>query len=293
MSAKKSENGHRGKMGVVPLASHPEYKPQLEKLAALRAEMDQLRKTINEKRGSAPSSSDPPNIGQRQRQALRAAELPKLCDRQDAIDEEIHILEESMAHLQARLSREQEPVLMPAYRAVQRRILEAIVDLAQANELERAFFAELDALGYSLPQMIRNGVALVGVASDYQSLAAELVREAIAGGTITPKDPLVQSVAALTGRELFLPGNRERFEREQREEAARREKHRAEPREGQPRRRLWGGEAPATPAAAKNGKHPARRNPTPEEILGERVHGDMLEELESVFSLTEAPAGRA
>jgi hypothetical protein len=280
-------DGKTGLSKVIPLDEHPAYKPELAKLGTMRAELDQVRLEIRQETSPADADGNP-----RTRQATRSIRLAGLYDRQEVLERQAREQELAMAAIAARLSREQEARLLPAYRAVQRRILEALVDLARANDLEWEFFRDVDQLGYGTPRMLRNYVAFVGGASEYSAFACEMIREAVANGTIPHTDKLVGSVAALNGREHFLPGQAERIEREKREAARECARRSAEVEAFNRHSRLWGGRAAASAAPAEDRPRAAKAGPTAEELLGQRVRDDVRRELDQAFDLVDAAAGR-
>jgi hypothetical protein len=305
MTTKKS--GAAGLTGVVPLNEHPEYVAEVAKLTPWMAEARAIEVAIRQKRDALatpvakdlesraaallPNGEEQGENESRRRRHLRA-EIEDLYDRQPLVLRRVKMQQDAVATLAARLSRECQHVLVPTHRAIRRRHLECVVEMARVAEVEAQFWDEVGALGYSQPQLSRiDHIGEFGIASDYNGRAAGIVRQAIEDGIILPTDPLVGTVAALTGDEHFLPANAARVERERKAAAERHEKQQrelTEQREETSNRRLWGGHAaPVAPVVEPDPRRHDRRGPTKQELLRRRVEADIVEELEGVLSLAE------
>jgi len=297
-----------GLAGIVALAEHPEYKRAAATLGEPGVELNRckarIREIENELSNLGTSKRAPTDdelltggegarLGWRRKESL-VAELRDLQERVPELEHQAHQNQGRLATLAGRLSREVRPRLLPAYRASRRRVLEALVELARANELHERTLDAFGRLGYA-HGFNSESFGLAGIASDYNGPAAAAVRKAVEEGIIDRTDPLCKLVSALTGKEAFLPENAARIERERQEALKSREEWEKNPTDREPEpRRLWGLLGPAEPATQKSTaelRDEARKQPPkpdPRQVLGQKVRESIAAELPEVLELVAA-----
>jgi hypothetical protein len=225
---------------IVDLEKHPDYIAEFKKLQGLEFELQQTYRLLNEasgelvKRRKKTVEDFARELLADDKSTITALEpletdIGKLNDRKKVLGRAIEIQKETLQKVRYEVSKKVVAECSEAHKKVVRQILVALVDAANAMELEQAIREKLMRADYALPNsMMPFTVSSVGFASDYHGGAAYRVREAIQCGIISHDDPIVSEIYASNGNEDFIPEARERRrklaekEREDRERADRR-----------------------------------------------------------------------
>lgn len=197
-----------------PLAEMPEYiaaRKELDRLEAEEASVNAQLDSVPSSRAFVAREADKLLAGGTLDE-VSGVDVAKLQQLDAVIKTAIAKQEQNIADLHRKLSREAVALAMPQYRTAVKSVAVALVELARKVETLSDIRDETAALGYAtggFPQIDLPRTRL-DKADDHAGNVCEFLRDLVEFNLLDVKDPIVKETGAIAGREMFLPGERER-----------------------------------------------------------------------------------